>query len=314
LKARALPPALLALALAGGAAHAQESGPGRIGPFDTVPADPRSELWVDSGFATLHFDRDRNLNGGNRGLGAEYRFAGTLAAVAGRFVNSDRAWSNYAGVIWQPLALGPVRIGAAVAAFDGYPKMHGGGWFPAAIPTFTADYERVGVNVGVIPTYKDRLYGGISLQLKLKLFDGALAAMACALTEEISAVMGERQFDLDPDATAALCRDMLADGRYFALVVRADGAAIGFAGLSEGCSLYAGGAIGTIQELYVAPAHRAGGAGAALLEAAGILARERGWRRLEVCTPPLPAFARSLAFYERHGFAISGGRKLKKLL
>jgi hypothetical protein len=28
----------------------------------------------------------------------------------------------------------------------------------------------VGVNVGVIPSYKDRLYGGISVQLKVKLF------------------------------------------------------------------------------------------------------------------------------------------------
>jgi hypothetical protein len=29
----------------------------------------------------------------------------------------------------------------------------------------------VGVNVGIIPSYKDRLYGGISVQLKLKLFE-----------------------------------------------------------------------------------------------------------------------------------------------
>jgi hypothetical protein len=138
--------------------------------FTKVDATPKSELWIDSGFATWHFDRDKNLNGGNRGLGLEYRFSGTMAASAGRFVNSDRAYSNYAGVIWQPYALGPVRLGAAIAAFDGYPKMRGGGWFPAVVPTFTAEYERVGVNVGVIPSYKDRLYGGVSVQLKLKLF------------------------------------------------------------------------------------------------------------------------------------------------
>lgn len=156
--------AALALACcAAGAAHADDW-------FTAVDPAPRSELWLDSGFATWHFDRDKNLNGGNRGLGAEYRFSGTLAAAGGRFVNSDRAYSNYLGVIWQPYALGPVRLGAAIAAFDGYPKMRDGGWFPAIIPTFTAEYERVGVNVGVIPTYKDRLYGGISVQLKLKLF------------------------------------------------------------------------------------------------------------------------------------------------
>jgi hypothetical protein len=138
--------------------------------FTKIDAEPKSEFWIDSGFATLHFDQNKNLNGGNRGLGAEYRFSGTLAAAAGRFVNSDRAYSNYAGVIWQPYALGPVRLGAAIAGFDGYPRMRDGGWFPAVIPTFTYEYQRVGVNVGVIPTYKDRLYGGISVQLKIKLF------------------------------------------------------------------------------------------------------------------------------------------------
>ena len=63
-----------------------------------------------------------------------------------------------------------VLVGVALAAFDGYPKMRDGGWFPAAIPTLTYEYRRLGVNVGIIPSYKDRLYGGISVQLKLKLF------------------------------------------------------------------------------------------------------------------------------------------------
>jgi hypothetical protein len=155
--------ATCALALAGAGAHADDL-------FTKIAAAPKSELWIDSGFATYHFDRDKNLNGGNRGIGVEYRFSGTMALAAGRFVNSDRYYSNYAGVLWQPYALGPVRLGAAIAAFDGYPKMRDRGWFPAVIPTFTYEYERVGVNVGVIPTYKDRLYGGISVQLKVKLF------------------------------------------------------------------------------------------------------------------------------------------------
>ena len=137
--------------------------------FGTIDAGPRSEFWIDSGFLTAHFNRGQDLNGENHGLGAEYRFAGTMSAAAGRFYNSDRAWSNYAGVIWQPVAIGPVRLGAAIAAFNGYPHMRGGGWFPALVPTLTYDWQRVGVNVGVVPSYKDRLYGGISVQLKLKL-------------------------------------------------------------------------------------------------------------------------------------------------
>jgi hypothetical protein len=137
--------------------------------FTKIDPAPRSEFWLDTGFATAHFDSDKDLNGANKGLGAEYRWSGTMAATVGRFYNSDRQWSNYAGVIWQPYAVGPVRVGLAVAAFDGYPNMRDGGWFPAAIPTLTYEYKRVGLNVGIIPTYKDRLYGGVSFQLKFKL-------------------------------------------------------------------------------------------------------------------------------------------------
>ena len=154
----------LLLALSAPAVHADDW-------FTKIEAEPTREFWIDSGFWTGHFDSDKHLNGNNKGLGAEYRFSGTMAATAGRFYNSDREWSNYAGVIWQPYAIGQVRIGAALAAFDGYPKMRDGGWFPAIIPTLSYDYKRVGVNVGIIPSYKDRLYGGISLQLKLKVFE-----------------------------------------------------------------------------------------------------------------------------------------------
>ena len=138
--------------------------------FTRIDPAPKSELWIDTGFYTAHFDGDKDLNDNNKGLALEYRFNGVMAATAGRFHNSDYAWSNYVGVIWQPVAVGPVRVGLALAAFDGYPKTRDGGWFPGAIPTLTYEYKRVGLNVGIIPNYKDRLYGGISFQLKFKLF------------------------------------------------------------------------------------------------------------------------------------------------
>jgi len=139
--------------------------------FTQVDPVPKSEFWLDTGFLTAHFNRGRDLNGENHGLGAEYKFNAALSATAGRFYNSDRQYSNYAGAIWQPVAIGQVRIGAAIALIDGYPRMRDGGWFPAAIPTGTIEWDRVGLNIAVIPSYKDRLYGGISLQLKFKLTD-----------------------------------------------------------------------------------------------------------------------------------------------
>jgi hypothetical protein len=41
------------------------------------------------------------------------------------------------------------------------------------------------------------------------------------------------------------------------------------------------------------------------------ISRSKGWRRLEVTTPPLPQFDGTMAFYQREGFSIAGGRKLK---
>jgi hypothetical protein len=153
---------LLALAALCPLAHADDV-------FGRIDPAPVHEFWLDSGFATYHFNRNQDLNGANTGLGAEYRFRGDLAATAGRFYNSDRQYSNYLGAIWQPFAMGPVRLGAVVAGFNGYPHMRDGGWFPALIPVATIEYKRVGVNVGFVPSYKDRLYGGISVQLKFKL-------------------------------------------------------------------------------------------------------------------------------------------------
>ena len=165
MRALCKPLAVLALLSSASIAHADDW-------FTKVDAAPRSEFWVDTGFATAHFDDDKGLNGRNTGYGAEYRFSGTMAATAGHFYNSDRAHSSYAGVIWQPYAIGPLRVGGTIAGFNGYPRVRDGKWFPALIPTLTYEYKRVGINIGIIPTIGDRLYGGVSVQLKLKLFDG----------------------------------------------------------------------------------------------------------------------------------------------
>jgi hypothetical protein len=45
-----------------------------------------------------------------------------------------------------------------------------------------------------------------------------------------------------------------------------------------------------------------------------LVAGKGGWKRLEVTTPPLSLFERSLSFYTREGFSITGGRKLKLAL
>ena len=140
-------------------------------PFELIENKPLGELWVNPGFYSYHFQREKNLDDTNPGIGAEYRFSTVAAATAGRFHNSDRAMSNYVGVYYQPFKLGPLRLGAVVGGFDGYPKMRNGGWFLAAIPVISVEYQRVGVNFAIVPNYKDRLHGALAIQLKLKVFE-----------------------------------------------------------------------------------------------------------------------------------------------
>jgi len=147
------------------------AGAVQANPFETIENKPLNELWVNGGFYSYHFQRDKGFDDTNPGWGAEYRFSSVASVTAGRFHNSDRAMSNYAGIYYQPWSLGPLRLGAVIGGFNGYPKMRDGDWFLAAIPVVSVEYQRVGVNFAIVPTYKERLHGALSIQLKLKLFD-----------------------------------------------------------------------------------------------------------------------------------------------
>jgi GNAT superfamily N-acetyltransferase len=139
-----------------------------------------------------------------------------------------------------------------------------------------------------------------------------VAAMVGELLTEIMDTIGEQAFNFDLAETTSRLEDFIEREKYFVFVAR-DGKAdlAGFVALYESHALYAEGAFGTLPELYVRPAYRGNGLGHRLVSQAKSFAASRGWTRLEVTTPPLPQFDRTLAFYEHEGFAISGGRKLK---
>ena len=139
--------------------------------FQILEPKTKNQLWINPGMVSYHFQKDQNLNGGNWGAGLEYRFNTVASVTAGRFYNSDRAYSNYAGVYYQPVAIGPIKIGAVFGGFNGYPQTNHGGWFAAAVPALTWEGDWVGANVFVIPTIENRVHGAISLQLKFKVFD-----------------------------------------------------------------------------------------------------------------------------------------------
>lgn len=141
-----------------------------FGYFSVAESKPLGEFWLNPGFLTYHFQKNLNLNDINPGVGAEYRYSTTVSVTAGRFYNSDRHTSRYVGWYWQPAAIGRFRAGAVVGAFDGYPFVNNGAWFPVLIPVVSIEYRSVGASLAFVPTYQDKLHGAISVQFKVRLF------------------------------------------------------------------------------------------------------------------------------------------------
>ncbi|RZL86113.1 MAG: hypothetical protein EOP82_31105 [Variovorax sp.] len=126
------------------------------------------KVWVNAGFYSYHFDRDKGLADGNPGFGIEWPLNETYSLTAGLFRNSDRLTSHYLGVYVMPFEFYGVKLGAVVGGFDGYPMSNDGGWFPALIPTAAIEGKNWGLNVAIIPSIRNRLYGAISFQLKYR--------------------------------------------------------------------------------------------------------------------------------------------------
>ena len=142
-----------------------------------------------------------------------------------------------------------------------------------------------------------------------------VAVMVGELLTEIINAIGVQAFNFDLDETMTRLKDFLDREEYFVFVARySGGTPAGFMALYESYALYAEGAFGTIPELYVRPEYRSSNVGHRLVSQAKLFGESRGWKRLEVTTPPLPQFDKTLSFYEREGFAITGGRKLKVVL
>jgi len=139
--------------------------------IEVIEPKLKSEIWINPGMYSYHFQKDQNLNNNNLGVGLEYRFNTVASATIGNFKNSDNGHSSYAGIYYQPIAIGPVKLGVVAGGFNGYQSTNNGGWFPAVLPALTVEEGRFGANIFFIPTVADRVHGAISLQIKVKLYD-----------------------------------------------------------------------------------------------------------------------------------------------
>ena len=89
--------------------------------------------------------------------------------------------------------------------------------------------------------------------------------------------------------------------------------AVGVITVSTVAAIYAAGVVGTIQELYVAPASRSTGAGRELLARIVELGRRSGWNRIEVGAPAQEQWSRTINFYKASGFTEIGPRLQHRL-
>ena len=140
-------------------------------PFNLIEPASKSELWLNPGMYSYHYDKSQNFNDHNFGFGGEYKFSTIASLTVGEFRNSDNAHSKYVGIYWEPIAIGPVNFGLVGGGFNGYPATNNGGWFPALFPAATIEGDWIGANIFFIPTVGDKVHGAISLQLKIKVMD-----------------------------------------------------------------------------------------------------------------------------------------------
>ena len=134
---------------------------------------------------------------------------------------------------------------------------------------------------------------------------GMLKALGDEMAERAGAVV-----NTDRDSIEKLFGENL-DTKFHALILEDGGRAIGFATFYESFALYAGGSYMTVTELFIESASRSKGYGAQALEWLREYGKRAGYSRIELTTPPVPEFQRSLDFYLQNGFEVTGGRKVK---
>ena len=151
--------------------------------------------------------------------------------------------------------------------------------------------------------------------MKYKVIDKSqaeeIAKLAVCLTNEIIERTGIKHFDVDVPLAVSLCQSYVSSGLYNVIAAFDENKIVGFGALCESRSLYAEGTFGIVQEFYVMPNYRSQNVGKELIKEIVNFAKSEKWKRLELCTPPLPEFDRTVAFYQANGFEITGGHKMK---
>jgi len=141
-----------------------------------------------------------------------------------------------------------------------------------------------------------------------------IGTMVVELTSEICTLTNAKHFDIDLNETIQRCNELIQGGHYCAIIAVCKSMPIAVVTMTETYALYVSGKIGVVQEFYVAPEYRASGVGSMLIEQVKDYGKKCHWSCIELCTPPLPEFERSLNFYQQNGLNPVGGRKMRQML
>lgn len=141
-----------------------------------------------------------------------------------------------------------------------------------------------------------------------------IGLLVVQLTQEICERTHAQHFNIDLESTVQRCAELLSVGHYAAIIGWSDDIPVAVSTITETYALYAGGKIGVIQEFYVIPEFRCSGVGILLIEQVRTYGQQRSWSCIELCTPPLPEFERTLSFYQHNGLIPVGGRKMRQNL
>lgn len=131
-------------------------------------ASALADTYLTIPFASYHLDRHRGYNEENHGIGFEHALTPDFRLAAGTFQNSIRRASNYAGAVYAPLELGPVRAGASFGLISGYAKHS----LLMLAPVVMVEGTNLGLNIIIVPPMdhgKVKTSGVLGFQLKWKL-------------------------------------------------------------------------------------------------------------------------------------------------
>ena len=81
---------------------------------------------------------------------------------------------------------------------------------------------------------------------------------------------------------------------------------VGILSLTESQAFYAGGKYGVIDEMYIVPGFRSNNIGSQIISDIKHIAKQKGWKRLDVTAPTEERWVRTVDFYKRNGFEFTG--------